>query len=132
MSTDKKWWVYVLHSEKGPYYVGSTTDPARRIRQHNGELAGGARCTRANRPWHPAALYGPYKNRSEAFKAERALKKGKRGKNRTRWAPKDSEFCRGLGPEDPWVSSTRASGDARASTHAGCRLPAESSPGPGP
>jgi putative endonuclease len=107
MSTKSKWWVYVLLSTQGPYYVGSTTDPARRLRQHNGELVGGGRYTASRRPWEPAALYGPYGGRSEAFKAERALKRGKRGKNRTRWCPEDSEFCRGLGPEDPWVKNGR-------------------------
>jgi putative endonuclease len=97
------WWVYVLHSVQGPYYVGSTTDPRRRLRQHNGEIKGGGKYTATKRPWTPAALHGPYKNRSEAFKAEYALKHGKRGINRTKWSLEDSEWCVGLGPDDPWV-----------------------------
>ena len=32
-------------------YVGWTTDLARRLRQHNGEISGGAASTRAGRPW---------------------------------------------------------------------------------
>ena len=106
------WWVYVLQSGRlsyiaagrpGPYYVGSTTDPARRLRQHNGEIKGGGRYTSILRPWEPRALYGPYANRSEAMKAEVALKRGKRGAGRTRWSGSDSEWFRGLGPKHPWV-----------------------------
>jgi predicted GIY-YIG superfamily endonuclease len=53
---------YLLHSldAKHPYktYVGFTTDPHRRLRQHNGILkAGGAkRTSRAGRPWQFVAV----------------------------------------------------------------------------
>ena len=110
------WWVYVIQSEEvrfsertgkkldGFRYVGSTTNPARRLRQHNGEIKGGGRYTSMHRPWAPRALYGPYANRSEAFKAEMALKHKKRGVARTQWKPSDSPWCRGEGPEHPWVT----------------------------
>ena len=108
------WWIYVIQSEQprftkkgreapGFHYVGSTTDPARRIRQHNGQLAGGGRYTSTKRPWCPRALYGPYADRSEAFKAEMALKRGKRGTARCRWTPEDHPLCRGSGADHPWV-----------------------------
>lgn len=107
------WWVYVIQSEQprftkgrrspGFFYVGSTTDPARRLRQHNGEIKGGGRYTAKHRPWVPRALYGPYTDRSEAFRAEMALKRGKRGERRARWSADDHELCRGEGPEHPWV-----------------------------
>ena len=43
---------YVLRSRDGRRtYAGSTCDLARRLRQHNGDLRGGARATRAHRPW---------------------------------------------------------------------------------
>ena len=108
------WWVYVIQSEQprftkagkpapGFFYVGSTTEPSRRLRQHNGEIKGGGRYTSTKRPWAPRALYGPYKDRSEAFKAEMALKRGKRSTGRTKWTPDDHELCRGAGPDHPWV-----------------------------
>lgn len=108
------WVVYVIQSLlprtghrgnplPGVFYVGSTTDHLRRLRQHNGEIKGGGRYTAKHRPWRPAALYGPYTDRREAFKAEMALKRGKRGTARTQWTPEDSPLCRGLGPDDHWV-----------------------------
>ncbi len=109
------WWVYVIQSDAprvgkrgqplpGFYYVGSTTDPARRLQQHNGLRKGGGRYTAKHRPWWMRAIYGPYANRSEAFKAEMALKRGKRSVARTQWTPADSKWCRGLGTADPRVA----------------------------
>jgi len=70
------WVVYVLLS--GPLertYVGVATNAERRLRQHNGELVGGARTTRAGRPWSLGALYGPYANRADAQRGEAELKR---------------------------------------------------------
>jgi predicted GIY-YIG superfamily endonuclease len=114
-----EWWVYVIQSQvprfnkkgsplAGFYYVGATTDPKRRLRQHNGEIKGGGRYTAQHRPWLPAALYGPYGGKSEALKAEYALKHSKRGVKRTLWTPKDSGWCCGFGAADPWVTGTDA------------------------
>ena len=91
---NKMWWVYVIQSSNNKYYVGSTTDPYRRLRQHNGEIKGGAKSTRSNRPWKLVKVYGHYANRSEAFKAELSLKRGKRGISRTKWQSSDSEWYR--------------------------------------
>lgn len=109
-----QWWVYVLQSQEerrgargrrlpGFFYVGATTDPARRLRQHNGEIKGGGKYTACHRPWLPAALFGPYASQSEALRAERVLKRTKRGVARVRWSTEDSVLCCGMGPEDPWV-----------------------------
>ena len=109
------WWVYVIQSQEerfstrtgkqleGFRYVGSTTEPSRRLRQHNGSLKGGGKYTSHHRPWRPRALYGPYTDRSSAFKAEMALKHGKKGRARECWSPKDSKWCWGPGTEHPWV-----------------------------
>lgn len=69
------WYVYVLASGRlSRTYVGVALDPQRRLAQHNGEQPGGARSTRAGRPWSLAALYGPYTNRAEAQRVERRVK----------------------------------------------------------
>ena len=45
-----QWQVYLLECADGSLYTGVATDVARRLRQHNGELAGGARYTSGRRP----------------------------------------------------------------------------------
>jgi predicted GIY-YIG superfamily endonuclease len=117
-SPNRHYWVYVIQSEAprvdrkgqprpGFFYVGMTTDPARRLRAHNGEIKGGGKYTSKHRPWAARALYGPYGSRSEALRAEYALKRQKRGAGRLKWSSKDSSLCRGDGPSHPWVSDPR-------------------------
>lgn len=110
MQVGNLYWVYVIQSlqkrpgnKPGFFYVGMTTDPARRLREHNGELKGGGRYTSKHRPFEARALFGPYASRSEALKAERALKTQKRGPGRLAWTPLDSPWCRGEGVSHPWV-----------------------------
>lgn len=43
-------YIYILKCADGTLYVGRTNNPDRRIRQHNGELKGGAKYTRSRRP----------------------------------------------------------------------------------
>jgi predicted GIY-YIG superfamily endonuclease len=65
------WFVYVLASaERTRTYVGVARDVAKRVAQHNGEERGGARSTRAGRPWSVGVVYGPYRDRGEAQRAE--------------------------------------------------------------
>lgn len=68
------WLVYLVLTAKGRYYTGVTTDIERRCRQHNGELKGGAKALRSQRPvelvWTQAL-----KNRSEAQRWECAIKR---------------------------------------------------------
>lgn len=115
MSSESQWWVYVIQSLEeryskktgkqlpGFHYVGCTTNPKRRLRQHNGEIKGGGKYTAKHQPWEARALFGPYLGRSNAMKAEYALKHGKRSTGRVKWSSEDSDWCRGLGPDHPWV-----------------------------
>ena len=36
---------YLLYTDAGQTYIGAKVDPDRRLRQHNGEISGGARAT---------------------------------------------------------------------------------------
>ncbi len=79
------WTVYLLVSgTRGATYVGIARDPLQRLAQHNGERPGGARSTRAGRPWELAATFGPYPDRGQAQRAEAALKR-RRGLARLDW-----------------------------------------------
>ena len=79
------WHLYVLVSTtRNRTYVGITLDLERRLQQHNGEAPGGAASTRSGRPWTLGAVYGPYADRAEASRAERALK-ARRGPARLGW-----------------------------------------------
>ena len=51
---DVTWFVYVLtHARARAPYVGKSRDLAHRLRQHNGEIAGGAKSTARVRAAHP-------------------------------------------------------------------------------
>lgn len=69
-----KWHVYILKSAQGHFYTGVTTDISRRLREHNGEIVGGARYTRAHRPYE-LVYTESHPSRSEAQVRESALKK---------------------------------------------------------
>ncbi len=76
------WSVYLLVSGRdGATYVGVSTDVERRLAQHNGELPGGAKRTRAGRPWKLDRRWGPYEDRAEAQRVEYELKR-RRGAER--------------------------------------------------
>jgi putative endonuclease len=69
------WILYLLECQRGSakvLYSGITTDMARRFKQHQNGT--GARFTRANPPLRVLASRD-YPNRSEASRAEAALKK---------------------------------------------------------
>ena len=67
------WHVYMLRCADDTYYTGIAKDISRRLQQHNGELAGGARYTSGRRPvqllWSEKA-----DSRSKAQKREAQVK----------------------------------------------------------
>jgi putative endonuclease len=62
---------YMLECADGSYYTGWTTDPQRRLRQHN--AGRGARYTRMHRPVH-LVYVEPQPDQSSAMRRELALK----------------------------------------------------------
>jgi putative endonuclease len=68
------WSVYILRCADGSLYTGVARDLEKRLLQHNGRLAGGARYTRGRRPvellWSSQAP-----DRSAALQREAAIKK---------------------------------------------------------
>jgi len=85
--TPPEWWVYLLRSTRlRRTYIGIAHDVSRRLRQHNGELTGGARSTRGGRPWTIVRTLGPYPDRSTASRIEHAWKQVK-GARRALWKP---------------------------------------------
>jgi putative endonuclease len=72
------WTVYILECADGTLYTGIARDLDKRVRQHNGERAGGPKYTRGRRPvkvlWSATAA-----SRSEAQQREAAIKSLSRG-----------------------------------------------------
>jgi predicted GIY-YIG superfamily endonuclease len=68
------YYVYILASEPNPgsYYVGSTADLKRRIKEHN---SGKSSHTAKGSPW-ALATYIAFADREKAFRFERYLKSG--------------------------------------------------------
>ncbi|GAB4832487.1 hypothetical protein Ancab_006509 [Ancistrocladus abbreviatus] len=71
-SSKRSWCVYLILSTNPPIktYVGVTTNFSRRLKQHNGELKGGAKASRAGRPWVCACIIQGFSHRSEACEFE--------------------------------------------------------------
>ncbi len=82
------WHVYLLECADGTLYCGVTTDLERRVREHNGELPGGARYTSGRRPVQLLAST-MYPDQATACRMERRIKRLPRQKKRLSW-PGDS------------------------------------------
>lgn len=66
--------LYIVECADGTYYTGIATDLQRRIQQHNGEKARGARYTAARRP--VTLVYeASFETRSAALKEEIRIKR---------------------------------------------------------
>jgi predicted GIY-YIG superfamily endonuclease len=79
-------------------YIGATIDPDRRLRQHNGQIGGGARATRGH-VWHRVALVSGFPDERAALQFEWAWKwrarqgrvKGLKGRMAALWVVLDSQ-----------------------------------------
>lgn len=61
-------------------YIGFTVNPLRRLRQHNGEIKGGAFRTRRYQPWIHAAIVGGFQSKTQALAFEWAWQHPNRSK----------------------------------------------------
>jgi putative endonuclease len=68
------WCVYLLRCADGTLYTGITTDVARRVAEHNGDGASGARYTRSRRPVE-LVYVETAANRSAAARREAEIKR---------------------------------------------------------
>lgn len=71
--TTAPWFLYMIRTAAGQLYTGISTDPARRLRQHNGELRGGAKALRGKGPLQ-LVYQQAMSDRAAASKAEYQLK----------------------------------------------------------
>lgn len=74
MDKEKIYYVYILECVDGSYYTGITNDLTKRLKQHNGEISGGAIYTRNKRPVK-LIHQEKYLSHLEASRREIAIKK---------------------------------------------------------
>jgi len=72
------WYCYIIRSINPFYanltYNGSTNNMFRRLRQHNGEITGGAKATKGKGPWEPYAILTGFQTHQEALSCEWRIK----------------------------------------------------------
>ncbi|CAA6662135.1 unnamed protein product [Spirodela intermedia] len=77
------WCVYLIVSSRiSRTYIGVTNNFPRRLKQHNGELKGGAKASRAGRPWICACIVQGFKDKYGAFRLEARWKEASRSSPR--------------------------------------------------
>ena len=80
---EKSYFCYMLKSEvANRIYIGYTINFNRRIRQHNGLICGGAKRTRAHRPWIPFCLISGFTDSKTAKSFEYWLQHQKNRKKK--------------------------------------------------
>ena len=72
---DEKKWIFYLIENNGCTYAGVSPDPVRRLRQHNGEIKGGAKYTTSKGPgWKHICLVHGFQNKIQSMQFEWAVK----------------------------------------------------------
>ena len=78
---EKDWNVYLLISNSNKKtYIGASNNPKRRLKCHNGELVGGAKATKIDRPWEHIFIISGL-DKISALQLEWRLKKKKSTKS---------------------------------------------------
>ena len=81
------WFLYLIYSlTLRRSYVGISTDPNRRLRQHRREIVGGARATAAATDWEFRIVVGGFIDKSSACRWEKICKLRAIGVDRRRAA----------------------------------------------
>ena len=71
---DKPWIFYII-TNKNNTYAGVSPDPVRRLRQHNGEICGGAKYTTSKGPgWVHICLVSGFPTKQNSMQFEWAIK----------------------------------------------------------
>ena len=75
---EKVWHLYILGScnpdHKNSTYIGITNDIEKRLRQHNKEIKGGAKCTKSKGPWQHILYMTGFSDKVSVMQAEWKLK----------------------------------------------------------
>lgn len=72
--SDKKWYFYLIYNNNYTY-AGVSPEPERRLRQHNGEICGGAKYTTSKGPgWKHLCIINGFQNKIQSMQFEWAVK----------------------------------------------------------
>ncbi len=78
MNKQNKFYCYIIRSTNQSFsnstYNGSTNNLVRRLRQHNGEIVGGAKSTSGKGPWVYIAIWEGFQSHKEALSCEWRIK----------------------------------------------------------
>ena len=81
-TTQHDWLIYILECRDGSLYCGITNNLEKRLKQHTGEIKGGAKYTRSH--WPCKLVYiEKSSSRSEALQREAIIKKMSRDEKQT-------------------------------------------------
>ena len=78
LKINSKYYCYIICSTNINFlnltYNGSTNNLIRRLRQHNGEIVGGAKATKGKGPWKFVAIWEGFNSHREALSCEWRIK----------------------------------------------------------